>query len=103
MRAFLFASFVVLVMLVSGCGGRAGPLTAEQARVDAVKLLHQEDAESSLLVGGATKAFDPKSGRDAWEVWFHAASGFGSGYSGCQVYVWRGGGRVGPHCTGWRN
>jgi hypothetical protein len=86
----------------SAAGGYAG-LSPDQARVQAVKRLHDADPKTSLLVVTASRAFDPRSGRNAWEIDFRARSGWGSGYSGCNVYVWHGGGRIGTHCRGWRH
>jgi len=105
-RVLLMTVAALLVPIALGaCGastsGYAG-LSAEQARMQAVAAVHNLDPLSSLLVGGASESFDPKSGRDAWSVWFHNVSGFGSRYSGCLVYVWRGGDSNSGRCTGYR-
>jgi hypothetical protein len=70
-------------------------LTAEQARIQAVRLLHRVYRKSTLLVKQASKRFDPVSGRNAWKVTFRKASGR---QSSCSVYVWHGSGRLDPHC-----
>jgi hypothetical protein len=107
-------SAVLMVLLVTAvaaaagaarafaAGGYAG-LSPEQARVQAVKRLHTADPKTSLLVATASQSFDARSGRNAWDIAFRARSGFGDRYSGCDVYVWRGGGQVGTHCRGWRH
>jgi hypothetical protein len=70
-------------------------LTAEQARIQAVRLLHSAHRKSTLLVKLAAKKFDPASGRNAWKVTFRKAAGQ---QSSCSVYVWRGSGRLDPSC-----
>jgi hypothetical protein len=76
-------------------------LTVEQARMQAVHLLRLKDPSSPLLIGGANESYDPRSGRNAWAVWFHKQSGWGSGYL-CSAYVWRGSGWVERSCWTWR-
>ena len=106
-RSVLFttvAAFVAPVVL-GACGastsGYAG-LSEERARIAAVAVVHRLDPRTSLLVGGASKSFDPKSGRDAWSVWFRNVSGYGSGASSCDVYVWHGGESTTGTCIGYR-
>jgi len=70
-------------------------VTAEQARIQAVRLLHSVHRKSTLLVKQAFKKFDPASGRNAWKVTFRKASGQPSS---CSVYVWHGSGRLDPNC-----
>ena len=79
-------------------------LSAEHARTQAVRFLHQADPLSSLLVINAGRSVDPRTGEDAWEVEFRATRGFGSGFSGCVIYVRSDVSHFGAdRCTGWRN
>jgi hypothetical protein len=106
LRRALALAIVVGCTLSAGASasgiGFAG-LSAEQARVKAVKLLHVADPKTSLVIVTAGTSFDPVSGRNAWLISFRARHGFGSGYSGCDIYVWRSGSRAGDKCKGWRN
>jgi hypothetical protein len=71
-------------------------LTAEQARMQAVRLLHRVHRRTALLVKQAVKNFDPASGRNAWKVTFRKPSGRASS---CSAYVWRGSGRLDNRCN----
>jgi len=71
-------------------------LTAEQARIQAVRLLHRVHRKTTLLVKQAAKKFDPTSGRNAWKVTFRRPTGRATS---CSAYVWRGNGRLDNRCN----
>jgi hypothetical protein len=102
MRFGLFLLAALIVAAPAAAERLYAGLSYEQARVQAVQRLDRFDPNTSLLVLRAVPGIDPFSGRKAWQVLFHSRSGSGFTYSGCTVYDWRGGGRVGAHCRGWR-
>jgi len=99
MASAAVAAAVCVALIATGCGRSTyAGLTANDARAQAAKRLHQLDPRTSLVVLSAAREFDPQSGRDAWRVVF------GSGRSGisakrrCSLFVWRGGTKLGNGC-----
>ena len=87
-----------VALIAVGCGSSTyAGLTANGARVQATKRMHQVVHGSSLAVLGAAREFDPQSGRDAWRVEFRISSPT-SAKRHCSVFVWRGGSKLGSGC-----
>jgi hypothetical protein len=90
---------VGVALIGTGCGRSTyAGLTPKSARLQAVKRLHQIAPGTSLVVLGATREFDPQSGRDAWRVEFGSGGSGGPGERRCAVFVWRGGTKLGRGC-----
>jgi hypothetical protein len=88
-----------VALIAAGCGRSTyAGLTANGARLQAVKRLHQVAPGTSLVVLDATREFDPQSGRDAWRVEFGRGGSRGSAERRCAVFVWRGGTKFGRGC-----
>ena len=101
----LLASVAVSTCLVAaaGCGSSGGGstgshagfvgLSGKEARSQAVSLLREKYPLTDAQLAYVSQGFDPVSNRDAWDITFYNHRG--GEFTGCHVYVWDGGGRVG--------
>jgi hypothetical protein len=104
--ALLGGAAVAACLAATGCGS-SGSASTEQtdaqsgfvglseraARRQAMSLLRAKYPQTDAELAYVSQGFDPVGDRNAWDIAFYDHRG--GVYTGCHVYVWDGGGRVG--------
>ena len=93
------AAAVGIALIASGCGRSTyAGLTANDARGQATKRMHQLAHGTSLVALRTAREFEPQSGREAWRVEFGISGSATCAERRCSVFVWRGGTKLGTGC-----